>query len=693
MPKNRLKIASQAGGRVRFIYPALTLDTDYRRLEAQILEIEGVKSVRVNRAAKSVILVLEDNSNLNEIENEILKFELHKSAPHPVNPAKIDIYKSLAALSVGAVSSDSTINRIVTMLSAKNLFKDGVKELWTSGLNSKTLEALAVAVSLARGDYLAANGTNLLINIGEYIEESTVHRSDELIKELARPAVKEAWVEVSINGRKELKLTPTKELKKGDIVVVGTGESIAIDGYVVEGTASVNQVSMTGEAEPVKKERGDRVMSGTIVDEGRIKIWAELIGEQTATARIKEYIQASLNEKSTATLKATRLADKLVPVTLALAGLSWVINRNAQAMASVLQADYSCALKLATPVAFKTAIGKAGHDGILIKGAKTIEALASADTFVFDKTGTLTSGNLAVAEVYSFDKTLSEGRLLDLTASAEEHYFHPVAEAIVRAAKEKGFRHIHHEEVEFVVAHGVKTLIGGKEIVIGSRHFLEDDEKIDFAPHANAIAKAQNSGHALLYVGYAGKLAGIIALKDEIRANAKDCIKKLRAGGVKQIVMITGDTAQKANEVAKALGIDKAYADCLPTGKAEIIEELRAKGHRVAFVGDGINDAPSLVRADVGISMSKGADIAKASADVSLLKDDIMNVANAKIIANKTMKKIGVNFKTAVSVNSAILLGATLGKLNPVATAALHNGTTIALLLNSLKGVTPDIKD
>ncbi|WP_162166828.1 heavy metal translocating P-type ATPase [Campylobacter fetus] len=682
MPKNSLKIASHVNNRVRFICNELNEFSDEGNLEAEILKLEDVLNARVNKAAKSIIITY--SRNLKNIIQAISNIQISTLKSIKNSPSKAEIYKLAAILALTSINKNKFINIAATLAGSKSLFKEGTYELLHDGLTSKTLEALAVGVSLARGDYSAANGTNLLLNLGEYIEESTVHKSDDLIKELARPNVKEAWIEMIHNGKKELKLINTKDIKIGDIVVVSTGESIAIDGYIVEGSASINQVSMTGEAEPVKKERGDRVMSGTIVEEGRIKIWAELIGDETATSRIKKYIQASLNEKSSIGLKATKLADKLVPVTLGLAGLSYVINKNTMAMASVLQADYSCALKLATPVAFKTSISKAGRDGILIKGAKAIEALANADTFVFDKTGTLTQGNLSVAEIYSFDEGISSDELLNLSASAEEHYFHPVAEAIVKAARQRGFHHIHHEEVEFIVAHGVKTVVKGKEVVIGSRHFLEDDEMIDFSAHKSKLEESIKSGFAMLYIGYDKKLIGTIALKDEIRDNAKECIQKLKEYGVKEIIMLTGDVQNKADEVAKSIGVDKVFANCLPTDKAQIIENLRKSGKNIAFIGDGINDAPSLVKANVGISMSKGADIAKASADISLLKDDICSVAKVKLIANKTMDKINTNFKATVGINSGILLGATLGKLNPIQTAVLHNGTTIALLLNSL---------
>ncbi|MDL2346989.1 heavy metal translocating P-type ATPase [Campylobacter hyointestinalis] len=678
----RISIASKIGNRIRFICDDLNRLSDERGLEADILKFDEITNVRVNKAAKSIIVT--HNSSLNALLKRLQSIEIKKLKNKKEEPSKAEIYKSIAILALSALNNNAKFNKLASLYGSINLLKAGSYELFSEGLTSKTLEALAVGVSLARGDYGAANGTNLLLNLGEYIEESTVHKSDDLIKELAKPSIKEAWIEIKKDGKNELVLVNTNDIKKGDIVVVSTGESIAIDGYIVEGSASINQVSMTGEAQPVKKERGDLVMSGTIVEEGRIKIWAELIGDETTTNRIKKYIQSSLNEKSNIGLKATKLANKLVPVTLGLAGLSYLINKNTMSMASVLQADYSCALKLATPVAFKTSISRCGRDGILIKGAKAIEALSAADTFVFDKTGTLTYGNLSVSEIYSFDENISPNELLNLSASAEEHYFHPVAEAIVKAAHQRGFHHIHHEEVEFIVAHGVKTTVKGKEVIIGSRHFLEDDEMVDFRAHKDRLDILENSGPALLYIAYDKKLIGVIALKDEIRANAKDCISKLKEYGVKEIIMLSGDIKSKAEEVAKNLGIDRVFANCLPTDKAKIIENLRNSGKKVAFIGDGINDAPSLVKANVGISMSKGADIAKASADISLLKDDICSVAKVKLIANKTMDKINTNFKATVGINSAILLGATLGKLNPIQTAVLHNGTTIALLLNSL---------
>ena len=683
--KNKLKVAHQSKNRIRFIVDNIGLDCDESYLEAQISEHKLVKSVRVNKKAKSIII--EFSSGLKEIEKFLENLDIKTLNKKNINPSKAEIYKATTAMGISILSNNKLLNLSSSLYAAYPLLKNGMDELMSEGITSKVLEAMAVGVSLARSDYVAANGTNLMLSLGEYMEESAVHKSDDLIKELARPNIDEVWIEINNHGKKHLEKILTNDVKVGDIVVVGAGESIGIDGYIVEGSASVNQVSMTGEAEPVKKERGDRVMSGTVVEDGRIKIWAESIAAESATARIKSYIQSSLNEKSAIGLKATHIADKLVPVTLGLAGLSYTLSQDMTRVASVLQADYSCALKLATPVAFKSSISKAGRNGVLIKGAKAIEALASVDTFVFDKTGTLTHGSLSVEEIYSFKKGVSKNELLNLTASAEEHYFHPVAEAIVKAARDIGFHHVHHEEVEFIVAHGVKTYVGGKEVVIGSRHFLEEDEKISFLEQESIIQKAINSGLTLLYVGYDKELLGIIAMRDTMRDNAKDALKELRKLGVKEIVMLTGDVELKAKQVAREIGIDRVFANCLPTDKASVIEQLKSEGKKVAFVGDGINDAPSLMKADVGISMQKGADIAKATADISLLKDDIQAVVTAKEIANKTMKLINTNFNATVGINSIILAGATFGLFNPITTAVLHNGTTIGLLANSMKGV------
>lgn len=680
--KNNCKIIHHSKNRLRIRLNALNNLSDNHLLVSEFnLSFSGI-FVSVNNAAKSIVFT-SSKEITKELAEKILSFfstyNVKQLAKAKETPSKAMIYTSALALA-NSYKTNSVFDAAFSKLSAIPLLKEGALELVNEGLTSKVLEAAAVGVSLIRQDYKAANSTNLMLSIGEYIEESVVAKSDDLIKELAKPQTTHAWVES--NG--ELKKISVKDLKIGDIVVVAQGDSIAVDGYIVDGDASINQVSMTGEAEAVSKSRGDRVLSGTVVVDGRIKIWAESVGENTSTAKILHYMKDCLEEKSKIGQKAYKLADSLVPVTLGLAGLAYLYKGSA-AMASVLQADYSCALKLATPVAFKSAISYAGKRQILLKGSTALENLSSVDTFVFDKTGTLTHGDLKVESVHVFSPKYDEKTLLNLSASAEEHYFHPVAEAIVRAAKERGFSHINHGEVEFIVAHGVKTSIDNEEVIIGSRHFLEDDEGVDFSIANGEIKELLDKGLTLLYVAKAKELLGVIAMKDEIRHNAKEVLAKLKQNGVKELIMLTGDIKSRAEEVAKELGIDRVYSELLPQDKASILEQLKAEGKKVAFIGDGINDAPSLVKADVGISMQKGADLAKASADIGLLRDDFACILEAKMIANETMKKIDKNFSTTVWVNSFILGAATLGFLSPAATAFAHNGTTIALLANAIK--------
>lgn len=700
-PQNpvRLKLIHSTANRARFSY-ALHKGGAIQAvpLRLAVEAIDGVKGVRVNDILHNIIITY--NGDLAHITREIFtaltnllttsKRKVSESSIFALRdeiPSSAEVVRSATALISEPFITPFLPKAAFSAIAAYPLLKSGVQEALSSGVTSRVLEAMAVAISLYRSDFRTANSTNFMLTLGEYIEEMTMYKSDDLLKELSKPQGGEAWVEKQVNGKSDLVLTKSEDLQIGDIVVVGAGDSILIDGHIISGEAMVNQISMTGEATPVKRSRGDRVLSGTIVQEGRIKIWAESVGSQTATARIKNYIQETLTQKSSIQLSASKMADSLVPITLGLAILSYVFNRDLTRVASVLQADYSCALKLATPVAFKSAISSAGKNGIIIKGAKSLESLNEAEIFVFDKTGTLTKGELEVVEVHSFSPSWNKEQILNLSASIEEHYFHPVAEAVVKAAREREFNHIHHDEVTFIVAHGVKSQINGKEVLIGNRHFLEDDEGVDMSAHEDKIKSLLDSGHTPLFIGYDGELLGLILLKDTVRHNAKVALERLRKSGVKQIIMLTGDEESKAQEIANELGIDRFYAKLLPTQKAEILESIMNEGHKVAFVGDGINDAPALIKAHSGIGMCKGADIAKASADIVLLKDDIESVADAKEYALACLNKVNKNFKITVVVNSAILALATFGKLSPIQTAFLHNGTTIGLLLNALRGI------
>ncbi|WP_086298712.1 heavy metal translocating P-type ATPase [Campylobacter devanensis] len=694
-----IKLLHKTKSRARFGYEG---SVDPLLLRVAIDSLPNVIDVRINGIIKSIIISYE--GSLDQIQNQIsdiLKSNEIKSqskskkdsyiALRSEIPSSSEVVRAASALAIAPFLRSPGLSLSFSLLASFPLLKSGLKETFSEGITSRSLEAAAVAISLYLKDYKAANSTNFMLTLGEYIEELTMYKSDDLIKELAKQKGGMAWVESITDSKVTLRQIPSDDIQIGDIVVVGAGDTIYIDGHIIDGEALINQISMTGEATPASKSRGDRVLSGTIVQEGKIKIWAEAVGDHTATNRIKSYIQSTLDERSNQELTASKMADSLVPITLSLAGLSYAMTGELVRAASVLQADYSCALKLTTPVAFKSAISSAAKEGIIVKGAKSLESLQLSEIFVFDKTGTLTNGDLEVLKVHSFHQDWDANQVLNLAASIEEHYFHPVAQAVVRAAKENNFDHFHHDEVTFIVAHGVKSEVGKKSVVIGSRHFLEDDECISFQEHSEEIDEILKNGDTPLFIGFDGKLLGVILLKDTIRPNSKEALKRLKKSGVKEFIMLTGDSKSKAKAIAKELGITNYYAELLPTDKAKILDEIMLKaakhGQKVAFVGDGINDAPALVRADIGIGMHKGADIAKASADVVLLRDDIEAVADARELAISCLSKVNNSFKVTVGVNSLILILASLGKLSPIQTAIAHNGTTIALLLNALRRI------
>jgi heavy metal translocating P-type ATPase len=408
---------------------------------------------------------------------------------------------------------------------------------------------------------------------------------------------------------------------------------------------------------------------------------------------VASFIQASLENRSDTQRLAEELADRRVWLTLITGGLVYALTRNLTRLESVFLVDYSCALKLGTPMAFKTGMVRAASHGVLMRGGAAIEHLSEVDTVVFDKTGTLTHSELVVTDVVVMDASrLTEDALLALVASVEEHASHPLAQAVVDAAKERDLQHITHGEVDYLVAHGLSTDVDGRRVIIGSRHFLEEHHGISFARHEPRIDRLQDEGKTLLYVGAAaqgrtkGSPVGVVALRDTLRADAAYALKRLRALGVDNLVMITGDRRAKAQALAVQVGIDAVHAEVAPEDKAAIVQQLQAAGRKVAFVGDGINDGPALSVAEVGIAMPRGADIARATADIVLMDDRLTAVADAREIAQRTMALIRSNFNVAVGVNTAVLAGAVVGWLSPVMSAVLHNGTTIGVLLRALAG-------
>ena len=687
---SRLELVHKTRERVRFRYRCRSgTSFDPRLITRAVEALKGVSKVSINPIICTLVIEYEDaDTDAGTLETAILALPPPDTSstagmPHAGDAARLGFVAMSGATMLASRKLGDSLQMPAAIGTAIPLLGGAIEDFLEKGITSHVLEALAVAISIGRHDYLAANTTSFLLALGEYLEHSIEHRSDELLKNLLQPVSKEVWVER--DGVETL--IEASEVQVGDTVIAGTGIVIPVDGTVLGGEALVNEATMTGESVPVVRRRGDKALSGTLVEEGRLRIYAEQVGRQAAASRIADLVEQSLAIKSDTQLEASRLADRTVPIVLSLAAITALVSRDGERVAAVLQADYSCALKLATPVAFKAAMYQAGHSGILIKGANALERLAKADTFVFDKTGTLTSGALKVTDSISFGSEYTAEDLINLAASVEEHYFHPIAQAVVEAAHHLDRQHhFHHQEVEFVVAHGVASVIDGRRIVVGSRHFIEDDEGIDTAAHAEVLERLQEHGKTLLYIGFGGELLGVLALTDTVRDNSAATVARLRELGVKRILMLTGDRHDRARALAEELGLDEFRAGLLPHDKVSILQELADQGARIAYIGDGINDAPALSGALVGIAMHCGADIARLASDITLLEDNISRVVDVRALALANQKLIDTNFNLTVGLNTGILSAAAFGLLRPVTASMLHNGSTIAILLRALFG-------
>jgi heavy metal translocating P-type ATPase len=678
-------------GRSRFKAEGLGApDLDLRYARGFLEAVPGVTSARVNPAARSVVIThATDPACATRVAKAVAT--LDRAPPKgkggscdsagPADPSKVIAGGLLVAASP---LLPQPVKAALTVLNVADNLREGAATLLTRGIKVEVLDAAAVGLSLARGQYNTANITQLLLDISEYVEATTKRASDDLILKLLQPDVEEVWVELDDGAVVAL---PFDQVTPGTRVVVNAGELIAVDGLVAAGEAYVNQSNVTGESLPIPREAGDEVLSGSVVEEGRLTIVAERVGDATTTARIASFIQQALAEESDTQSKASQLADKRVYITLLSGAAIFTLTRDIRRVESVFLVDFSCAVKLGTSVAVKSAMFRAARHGALVKGGRAMEKLAEIDCVVFDKTGTLTHNTLEVVESLCLGDTCeNEDALLSMVASIAEHSRHPVAAAVVDLARRKHLAHIGHEEVDFFVGHGLATQVNDHTIRIGSRHYLEEHEGIDLSPYDALFDEMMDRGLTLLYVGSDGQPHGVIGLRDRVRPDAVEVLAALRAQGVTHLVMITGDHGRKAQALGDQLGLDAVHAETAPEDKARIIQALRAQGRKVAFVGDGVNDGPALMAADVGLAMPRGADVARATADVVLLEDDLRGVAATHALARDTIALIEGNFTGAAAINSAIMLGAVSGWLNPIWTALLHNGTTIGVLANAFLG-------
>ncbi len=578
------------------------------------------------------------------------------------------------------------VRRGYTLLRAIPYMGKGLCCIGRKKLEVPVLDAVAIGVSLGRRDFNTAGSVMFLLGIGEILEEWTHKKS---VGDLARSLslnVEEVWRK---EGRAEA-LVSVKEVKPGDEVVIYMGSVIPFDGVVTEGEAMINQASMTGESQPVKKTRGGYVYAGTVVEEGEIVFQVKKISGSTRMEKIVRMIEDSEKLKSAIESKAEHLADRLVPYTFLGTGISWLLTRDVNRALSVLMVDFSCALKLAMPIAVLSAIREANRHKTTVKGGKFLESMATAATLVLDKTGTLTKARPVVHSVIAFGGR-EEEEMLRVAACLEEHFPHSMAKAVVQAAKNRKLEHEEmHSKVEYIMAHGIVSHIGESRVVIGSHHFVFEDEGCQISPQDREVFQRIPVEYSPLYLAIDRELAAVICIEDPLREEAAEAIRALRQEGFQRIVMMTGDSDRTAKAIAERAGVDAYFSEVLPEDKASFIRKEREEGRVVVMVGDGINDAPALSEADVGIAIKDGAEIAREIADITIGAGNLMELVNLRKLSVAMMRRIHKNYHTILGVNGTLILLGVSGILPPTASAFLHNSTTLALGMGGMRDYLPE---
>ncbi len=578
------------------------------------------------------------------------------------------------------------ITSALAVIRSIRYIREGLKALWHGKLSVAVLDATAVTVSLVRGDFSTAGSVMFMLRLGEILEEWTHKKSVADLAGAMSLNVDKVWLQV---GGTEV-LTPVSDVQEGDLVVVRTGGMIPLDGKVVSGEAMVNQSSMTGESMPVVKRVGSYVYAGTVAEEGECVICVDKASGGGRYDRIVRMIEESEKLKSTAEDKAARLADRLVPYTLGGTALTYLLTRNITKTLAVLMVDFSCALKLAIPIAVLSAMRESSGHHISVKGGRFLEAVARADTIVFDKTGTLTHATPTVAQVVPFGGR-KEAEMLRLAACLEEHYPHSIANAVVEEAKKRGLSHEeYHSQVQYVVAHGISSMVEGKKVLIGSAHFVFEDEGCHVPVGEEDKFAALPAEYSHLYLCIAGELAAVICIHDPLRREARAAVAALHECGFTNVVMMTGDNRKTAEAVAAEVGVDAVYAEVLPEDKAAFIHQQREKGHTVIMVGDGVNDSPALSEADAGIAISTGAAIAREIADITIASEDLFALVTLRRLGEGLMRRIHRNYRFIVGFNFSLIVLGVAGILPPTTSALLHNMSTLGISLRSMTDLLPD---
>ena len=571
----------------------------------------------------------------------------------------------------------------ITMITSVKYIWKGLTTLARRRIEVPVLDATAIGVSIFRGDISTASSVMFLLSLGEILEEWTHKKS---VGDLARSMslnISTVWL---VRDGQEI-MVPVTEIRSGDPVRVHMGNVIPFDGCVIEGEAMVNQASLTGESVPVRRAEGSTVYAGTVVEEGEITFKVKEANGSSKYEKIMAMIEESEKLKSSLESKAEHLADRLVPYTFLGTGLVWLLTRNMTKTISVLMVDFSCALKLAMPLSVLSAIREASTHDITVKGGKYLEAMADATTIVFDKTGTLTKAQPTVVEVISFNEKLPD-ELLRIAACLEEHFPHSMAKAVVREAEKKHLVHEElHSKVEYIVAHGISSMLEDKKVIIGSYHFVFEDEKAQIPAEKQELFDHLSAEYSHLYMAIDGRLAAVICIEDPLRPEAAEVVKELKKTGITKVVMMTGDSDRIARTIAERVGVDEYYSEVLPEDKAGFVEKEKAAGRKVIMIGDGINDSPALSASDVGIAISDGAEIAREIADVTIGADNLYEVVTLKKLSNALMKRIRKNYKVIVGINASLIALGVAGVFQPTTSALLHNTSTLVISMKSMKNL------
>ena len=688
----RFKIEHEIRGRVRLhICQKRMTCRQADQLEYFLTNLEGVTAAKVVERNQDAVISF--SGNREEILKAVQGFSYEKAeAP--------ESYLQNSGREMNGEYWEKMVNHVVlhygkkiflplpirtfltTLKSVKYIWK-GVCTLAKCRIEVPVLDATAIGVSILRGDFSTASSVMFLLGFGEILEDWTHKKSvDDLARSMSLN-VSKVWL---VTDDTEVQVG-TDTIKPGDRVRIHMGTVIPFDGVVTDGEATVNEASLTGESMPVAKHTESYVYAGTVLEEGELTIRVKETSGSTKFEKIVTMIEETEKLKSAVESKAEHLADSLVPYTLAGTALTYALTRNVTKALSILMVDFSCALKLAMPISVLAAIREANAHHITVKGGKFMEAVAEADTIVFDKTGTLTKAQPTVADIVSFNGDSKEN-LLRLAACMEEHFPHSMAKAVMDAAKERGLTHEEmHSKVEYIVAHGISTTVNGRKAIIGSHHFVFEDEKCAIPTGKEEIFKNLPEEYSHLYLGIEGELAAVICIEDPLRPEGPEVIKALRKAGFTQIVMMTGDSDRTAKAIAAKVGVDKYYSEVLPEDKAKFVEEAKAQGRKVLMVGDGINDSPALSAADVGIAISDGAELAREIADITSGADDLSVVVTLKEISNGLMDKIHKNYRRIVGINGSLIALGVTGVIQPTMSALLHNTSTLLIGMDSMKSV------